>query len=103
MQVSGIDRVYAIGDCVNFDGPKLGHMAVRQAVIAAQNLTSEIQGTEIKARYQHELKLVIDEVDNGGLFFQKDLWQDEQSILKHNRFWSWAKWAQEKYWEHSHF
>ena len=103
MQVSGVDRVYAIGDCLNFDGPKLGHMAVRQAVVAVQNLTSEIKGTEIKAHYQHELKLVIDDVDNGGLFFQKDLWQDEQSILKHNRFWSWAKWAQEKYWELSHF
>ena len=103
MQVLGINRVYAIGDCVNFDGPKLGHMAIRQAEVAALNLTSEIHGTEIKARYNHELKLVIDEVDDGGLYFQKDLWQDEQPILKHNRFWSWAKWAQEKYWEQSHY
>jgi sulfide:quinone oxidoreductase len=102
MRVLGINRVYAVGDCVNFDGPKLGHMAVRQAEVAAENLAAEIRGTELKARYSHELKLVIDEGDDGGLFFQKDLWRDGQPTLKQNQFWSWAKWAQEKHWEHSH-
>jgi sulfide:quinone oxidoreductase len=31
MRVIGVDRMYAVGDCVNFSGPKMGHMAVRQA------------------------------------------------------------------------
>ena len=30
-----LKRVYAVGDCVNFIGPKLGHMAARQAEVAA--------------------------------------------------------------------
>lgn len=102
MRVSGINRLYAVGDCVNFDGPKLGHMAVRQAEVAAENLAAEIHGTELKARYNHELKLVIDEGMDGGLFFQKDLWRDDEPTLRNNRFWSWAKRAQEKYWERVH-
>jgi len=102
LRVSGINRVYAIGDCVNFEGPKLGHMAVRQASVAAENLAAEIQGAVPDARYNHEVKVVIDEGPEGGLYFQKDWWDHNQTTVKHNRFWSWAKWAQEKYWEHSH-
>ena len=39
MRVIGHERTYAVGDCVNFDGPKMGHMAVRQAEVAATNLS----------------------------------------------------------------
>ena len=31
MRVIGHERIYAVGDCVNFTGPKMGHMATRQA------------------------------------------------------------------------
>ena len=102
MRVAGIDRVYAVGDCVNFDGPKLGHMAVRQASVAADNLASEIRGNTLEARYVHEIKLVIDEGGAGGLYFQKNLWSDDKPTLKQNRFWSWVKRIQEKFWEDTH-
>jgi sulfide:quinone oxidoreductase len=46
MRVAGRERMYAIGDCVNFDGPKMGHMAIRQAEVAATNLAAEIGGKE---------------------------------------------------------
>ena len=35
MRVVGAERMFAVGDCVNFSGPKMGHMAVRQAEVAA--------------------------------------------------------------------
>ena len=44
MRVAGVERMYAVGDCVNFSGPKLGHMAVHQADVAAANLAAEIEG-----------------------------------------------------------
>ncbi len=43
MRVRGQNRIYAVGDCLSFPGPKLGHMAVRQGEIAAENLTAEIE------------------------------------------------------------
>src|SRR5204862_5949540 len=46
MRVKGHERIYAVGDCVNFDGPKMGHVAVRQAEVAATNLAAEIVGHE---------------------------------------------------------
>src|SRR5215213_5819504 len=56
MRVPGHERIYAVGDCVNFSGPKMGHMAVRQAEIAATNLAAEIDGREPVLRYEHEMK-----------------------------------------------
>ncbi|HLE62598.1 MAG TPA: FAD-dependent oxidoreductase, partial [Pyrinomonadaceae bacterium] len=35
MRVPGVENMYAVGDCVNFGGPKMGHMAVHQAEVAA--------------------------------------------------------------------
>ena len=43
MRVLGHERLYAVGDCVNFAGPKMGHMAVRQAEVAAANLAAAIE------------------------------------------------------------
>ena len=103
MRVIGNDRIYAVGDCVNFVGPKMGHMAVRQAEVAAANLASEIEGREPMAHYLHEMRFVIDEVGgNNGLYLQKDFSGDEPAIVKQGRFWSWAKQAQQKFWEVRH-
>ena len=44
MRVIGHERIYAVGDCLNFEGPKMGHMAVRQGEVAALNLAAEIDG-----------------------------------------------------------
>lgn len=102
MRVIGQSRIYAIGDCVNFDGPKLGHMAVRQGEVAATNLVAEIAGREPVAHYSHEMKLVIDEGGSDSIYLYKDFWTDEPGTARQGRFWSWAKRVQQKYWEVSH-
>lgn len=103
MRVQGIERVYAVGDCVNFMGPKLGHMAVHQAQVAATNLAMDIQGHEPAAFYDHEMMMVIDEGGGDTIYLHKDLWDDdERSTVKQGHFWSWAKRIHEKYWLATH-
>ena len=102
MRVSGLERTYAVGDCVNFDGPKMGHMAVRQAEVAATNIADEIEGRAPVSRYQHEMRFVIDEIGTDTLYVHKDLSTDEPATVRQGRFWSWAKRVHEKYWEVSH-
>jgi len=101
MKVIGVERMYAIGDCVNFAGPKMGHMAVNQAEVAAANLAAEISGREPTAHYQHDLMMVV-EGDGESIYFHKDLWTDEPAKVRHGTFWSWAKRVHEKYWEATH-
>jgi NADH dehydrogenase FAD-containing subunit len=102
MRVDGINRVYAVGDCVSFAGPKLGHMAVRQAEVAAENLAAEIEGKELSATYNHEAMMVIDVGEGDTIYFHKDLWSGEPGTLRQGRFWSWAKRVHERYWEAKH-
>ncbi len=103
MRVVGVEGMYAVGDCVNFSGPKLGHMAVRQAEVAATNLAAEIEGHEPVTHYDHEMRLVIDEGGSDSIYLHKDIWTNEPASVRQGRFWSWAKWVQEKYWETSTF
>jgi NADH dehydrogenase FAD-containing subunit len=102
MRVLGQERIYAAGDCVNFSGPKLGHMATRQAEVAARNLAAEIAGREPVARYAHELKLVIDEAGSDSIYLHKDIGNEGPAIIKRGRFWSLAKRAQKQLWQLSH-
>src|SRR5215213_10663896 len=82
MRVAGHERIYAVGDCVNFDGPKMGHMAVRQAEVAAANLAAEINGHEPVSHYLHELKLVIDEAGSDSIYLHKDIGTDEPAKVR---------------------
>ncbi|HET9525205.1 MAG TPA: FAD-dependent oxidoreductase [Pyrinomonadaceae bacterium] len=102
MRVAGNDRIYAVGDCVNFTGPKMGHMAIRQAEVAATNLAAEIEGREPVAHYSHEMRFVIDDIGGNGLYMHKDIGLNEPATVRQGRFWSWAKQAQKKYWETKH-
>ena len=102
MRVTGQDRIYAAGDCVNLSGPKMGHMATRQAEVAARNLVAEIDGREPVARYVHELKLVIDEAGSDNMYLHKDFAIEGPATIKRGRFWSLAKRAQKELWELSH-
>src|SRR5215217_135496 len=102
MRVAGLERIYAVGDCTKFDGPKMGHMAVRQADIAATNLAAEIDERGPVSHYQHEMRFVIDEIGNDSLYLHKDLAANEPVTVRQGRFWSWAKRVHEKYWEVSH-
>lgn len=99
MRVRGAESMYAVGDCVNFPGPKMGHMAVNQAEVAARNLAAEIEGRAFETEYKHEMMLVIDEGGADSLYFHKALWDEEaEPTVRKGRFWSWAKRVHEKYW-----
>ncbi|MGH9874799.1 MAG: NAD(P)/FAD-dependent oxidoreductase [Pyrinomonadaceae bacterium] len=102
MRVIGCQRMYAIGDCVNFSGPKLGHMAVRQAEVASANLAAEIRGHVPVSNYIHDARIVIDENGRDSIYIHKDIWSDEPGTVRQGRFWSWAKRAQQEYWEAAH-
>src|ERR1041384_69802 len=102
MRVIDHDGIYAVGDCVNFDGPKMGHMAVRQGEVVAANLIAEIEGRDAVAHYSHEMRLVIEEPGGDSIYLHKDVWKEEPGSVRQGRFWSWAKHVQQKYWEHSH-
>jgi sulfide:quinone oxidoreductase len=102
MRVPFVSGFYAVGDCVSFGGPKMGHMAVRQGEVAAANIAAEIEGRLPQAEYEHEMKLVIDEGGLDSIFVQQGLWTDEAASVKQGRFWGWAKRVHEKYWQHQH-
>lgn len=98
MRVQGVERLYAVGDCVNFSGPKLGHMAVHQAEVAAANIALEIEGLKPVSPYNHEMMMVIDEGGGDTIYLHKGLWDSEPAIVRQGRFWSWAKRIHDKYW-----
>jgi hypothetical protein len=98
----GAKRIYAVGDCVNFAGPKMGHMAVNQAQVAAANVAAEIAGHDPITHYDHDMMLVLDVADGDSISFHKDLWLDDPSSVRHSRFWSWAKRVHKNYGEATH-
>ncbi len=102
MRVPAVQRVYAAGDCVSFSGPKMGHMATRQAEVAADNVAAEITGRAPASVYDHEMMLVIDTSDNDSILVHKDLCSGAPADVQQNRFWSWAKHTQELYWTARH-
>jgi sulfide:quinone oxidoreductase len=102
MKVLGEQNVYAAGDCVSLLGPKMGHLAVLQAEVAAANLAAEIEGRAPEARYEHELMLIINEQGEDSLYLHKELWTGKPAVLQHGRFWSWAKQIHEGYWTRMH-
>ncbi|HEY0169585.1 MAG TPA: FAD-dependent oxidoreductase [Pyrinomonadaceae bacterium] len=102
MRVLGAERMYAVGDAVYFSGPKMGHMAVRQAEVAAENLAAEIEGREPSAHYNHEITLVVDAGGKDTLYLHKNLWEEGDQRIGHGRFWGWAKRAHEKYFRAQH-
>jgi hypothetical protein len=80
----------------------MGHMAVRQGEVAAENLAAEIQGMAPTVKYDHEMMLVIDAGGNESIYVHKDLWSNEEANIQHSRFWGWAKRKQELYWKAKH-
>ena len=102
MRAIGSRRTYAAGDCVSSRGPKMGHMAVREAEVAAENIAAEIEGRAPAATYGHELMLLFDACGDESIFAHKDLWTDDPANIKQGRFWAWAKHLQESYWKVKH-
>lgn len=102
MRVLGVERVYAAGDCVRLPGPKMGHMAVSQAEIAAYNVAAEIEGRTPSSVYDHDIRLVIDTGGPDTIYLHKSFWDGGGAVVRQGRFWHWAKLVQEKYWEGRH-
>jgi sulfide:quinone oxidoreductase len=102
MRVTGVERMYAVGDCVSLPGPKMGHMAVQQAEVAAENIAAEIAGHAISAVYDHDLTLVLETDGKDSIYLHKDLWTDDPAKIKQGRFWAWAKHGHEQYWMRRH-
>jgi sulfide:quinone oxidoreductase len=101
MRAHGAERVYAAGDAVYFSGPKMGHMAVRQAAVAADNLAAEIDGRAAVSTYEHELSLVVD-AGRQSVYLHKNLWDEGSKHVSWGVFWSWAKRVHERYWQAKH-
>lgn len=102
LRVTGTDRIYAAGDCVDFPGPKMGQMAALQGEVAAANLAAEIEGREPKVKYDHELLLVIDEGGQDSIYLRHQPWDEDLPALHQGRFWGWAKQMHAKYWPRLH-
>lgn len=102
MRVHGVERMYAVGDCVAFSGPKMGHMAVRQAEVAAENVIAELANEDPKAEYNHEVRLVVDEGGSDSVYLHKELWWDDEGEVHQGRFWHWAKRVHNFFWQAKH-
>ena len=102
LRVHELDRTYAVGDIVAFSGPKLAHMAVRQARVAAANIVSEINGQAPSEEYYHEIAAVIDAGGPDSIYLHYGIWDDAQYRLKKGRFWGWAKDAHDALWRAKH-
>lgn len=102
MRVHGIDGVYAAGDIVAFSGPKIGHMAVRQAAVAADNLIAEARGEDPSLEYYHEIATVIDAGGKDSLYLHYGIWDDVQYSTQQGIFWKWAKAIHDKVWQAVH-
>ncbi len=102
MRVRGQEKTYAVGDIVAFSGPKLAHMAVRQAEVAAENIIREINGEEPNAEYYHEIASIIDAGGADSIYLHYGIWDDAQYRLKKGKFWGWAKEIHDRFWRAKH-
>ena len=98
MRVERAERFYAVGDAVALAGPKMAHMAVRQAEVAAENVLAEIAGRTATAEYEHEMSLVVDEGGGGSVHLREELPSRGLPAVRRGRFWAWAKRAHADHW-----
>ena len=91
MRARGAQGFYAVGDAVALPGPKMAHMAVRQAEVAAENVLAEIAGRTPAAEYVHEMSLVVDEGGEGTVHLRETLPSRGEPAVRRGRFWAWAK------------
>ncbi len=89
MRVLGVERMYAVGDCVNFPGAKMGHMAELQGDVAAANLVAEVEAREPEAKYEHEMIPVADQGARDSLYQHKPVLADGKASLKQGRAAEW--------------
>ena len=102
MRVREMANTYAVGDIVAFSGPKLAHMAVRQAAVAAANIASELSGQSPSEEYYHEIATIIDAGGADSIYLHYGIWDDVLYRLKRGRLWGWVKQAHDGYWRNTH-
>lgn len=102
LRVPHLQGVYAVGDIVDFPGPKLAFMAVRQAKTAAANIAAEIRGEEPADYYYHELATVIDAGGADSIYLHYGIWDEQEYRLKKGRFWGYVKKFHDKLWRAVH-
>jgi sulfide:quinone oxidoreductase len=102
MRVHDLPNAYAVGDIVAFSGPKLAHMAVRQAEVVAANLAAMLQGKKPDAEYYHEIAAIIDAGGADSIYLHYGIWDDSTYRLKKGHFWGWAKEVHDKLWRSQH-
>lgn len=102
MRLHDLENAYAVGDIVAFSGPKLAHMAVRQAEVAAANIISVLKGEEPEKEYYHEIATIIDAGGPDSIYLHYGIWDQEQYRLKKGRFWGFAKELHDKVWQARH-
>jgi sulfide:quinone oxidoreductase len=102
MRVHDLPNAFAAGDVVAFSGPKFAHMAVRQAEVAAANLSAKIKGLEPDTEYYHEIATIIDSGGADSIYLHYGIWDDSIYKLKKGHFWGWAKGIHDKLWQARH-
>ncbi|NNE99504.1 MAG: FAD-dependent oxidoreductase [Pyrinomonadaceae bacterium] len=102
MRVEGMNNAYAVGDIVSFEGPKLAHIAIGHATIAAENLALEIRGEEPTAVYYHEIASIIDQGGADSIYLHYGMWDASVYRLKTGTMWSLVKRVHDKLWRKKH-
>jgi sulfide:quinone oxidoreductase len=102
MRSPHIEGLYAVGDAVNFPGPKMAHMAALQGAVAAANIAAEIDGRKPETQYDHQIMMVIDSGGKDSIYLRHKFWEDGDATIRQGRFWGWAKQIHEKYWTQLH-
>jgi sulfide:quinone oxidoreductase len=102
MRVKGLDKTYAAGDITAFPGPKLAHMAARQAETAAANILAEIGGAEPKEVYHHEIAAIINAGGPDSIYLHYGIENGALHSLRKGKFWGWAKEAHDAFWKGRH-
>ena len=102
MRVPGLENAYAVGDITAFEGPKLAHMAVRQADIAAANIASEIAGRKGTEEYYHEIAMVIDAGGSDSIYLRYGITDETLYGLRKGRIWGLAKSTHDRIWQARH-
>ncbi|MCB1023380.1 MAG: FAD-dependent oxidoreductase [Acidobacteria bacterium] len=102
LRVEGMKNAYAVGDIVAYPGPKLAHIAVAQANVAAENIISELQGDEPKEVYYHEIAAIIDQGGSDSIYLNYGFWDDSVYRLKTGSMWGMVKRIHDKLWRNRH-
>lgn len=102
MRITRLKNAYAAGDIVSFPGPKLAHIAVGQAQVAAVNLMREVEQREPDAVYYHEIASIIDQGGADSIYLHYGIWDESLYRLKKGPIWGLVKRLHDRIWQTRH-